>query len=486
MAPLITVFENPWPKEKPKIPLHVAAARHIELIEVFLRLLPYFKQDEKGNIHDEALAHSEWRYMCYLRFLDFSGTSPNDFPPPWDVAIIWYCHLLSPTGFHRHLWDNEHTTYGLNHNQFPTTHLLYLAKSGKWSDKDARKKWEFFNRRKLGPRLPFQLWSSPPWEEKRKPSILSVLSTKKLNARTGEDPTIVMYNIDARLCATSTQDRWTLPEWTDIRTGRRLEACLKATSHSRLGQRCELALWPSLRDLRDTLDRQIGFWKAAIQARDAQKNFGHVVEESVKDYERFIRLLGRPAQGTFTSRPLEYDMDTIYREGPGAAPATNREFVPPNLVVDLLWHAHRLYPASYWVWSFAVARRLVDYAPTPSAAAASRALAETRLEWRRKYGEECSGQLAMDEDGVEGYIPDAAAVPPGHPARVKAKWILGGANPVRERKRYTRGKYYVFDEVWVSFAGSDAGGGDGGGGGGGGDGGCGGDGGGGGGGGGGE
>ncbi|KAK2017588.1 hypothetical protein LZ32DRAFT_576481 [Colletotrichum eremochloae] len=473
MAPHITVFEDPWPKDKPKILLHVAAARHTELIEIFLKLLPYFKHDDKGNIHDEALAHSEWRYMCYLRFLDFSGTSPNDFPPPWDVAIIWYCHLLSPTTFHRHLWDNCHNSYGLNHNQFPITRLLHLARSGKWSDKKAQKKWEFFNRKKIGPRLPFQLWRSPPWEDKRKSSIFSVLSIKKSSTQSEEDPTIVMYNIAGKLCTTFRQDKWTLSEWTDIRTGRRLEACLKAAVHSRLGQRCELAMWPTLQDLRDTLDRQIGFWKATMQVRDAQKNFNHIVEESVEDYRRFIELLGRPAQGTFTSRPLEYDMDTIYRDKPGTTPARNREFVPPNLVIDLLWHTHRLYPANYWIWSFAVARRLVDYEPTLSAAAARRTLAETRLEWRKKYDEECTEQFAMDEDGVEGYIPDAAVVPPGHPARVKAKWILGGLNPVRDRKSYTKGTYHVFDGVWVSFEGSDAGGGGGGdgGGGGGGDGG---------------
>ncbi|KZL72874.1 hypothetical protein CT0861_12918 [Colletotrichum tofieldiae] len=464
MTAPITVFEDPWPKDKPTILLEVAAARHVEVVEIFLKLLPYFRYDEKGRIHDESLAHSEWRYMCYIRFLDLAGVSPNDFPPPWDVAMIWYCHLLSPTRFHRHLWDNKHQSYGLNHNQFPLTRLLHLAKSGKWSDKKAQKKWEYFNRRKIGPQLPFQLWRSPPWEVKRKLNILSSLSFRKPNNQTEEEPTIVMYNIAGKLCTTFRKEEWALADWTEIRTGRQLETCLKATTHSRLGQRCELAMWPNLRDLRDTLDRQIGFWKALVQARDTQKNFNTTVTESIGDYERFIKLLGRPAQGTFTSRPLEYDMDTIYREKPGTTASRNREFVPPNMVIDLLWHTHRLYPANYWIWSFTVARRLIDYEPTASAITARRTLTETRLEWKKRYNEDCSEQFAMDEDGVEEYIPDAAVVPPGHPARVKAKFILGGVNPVRERRSYTKGTYYVFEGAYVSFEGSCAsGGGDGGG-----------------------
>ncbi|CCF42050.1 hypothetical protein CH063_02744 [Colletotrichum higginsianum] len=473
MAPPVTVFENPWAKEKPKILLQAAAARHIDIVEIFLKLLPYFKQDGQGNIHDEALTLSEWRYICYLRFLDFSGESPNDFPPPWDVAIIWYCHLLSPTRFHRHLWDGKHRAYGLNHHQFPATRLLALINSGGWSDKKAEKKWQFFNRKKLGPELPYQLWRYPPWEVRRRSSILSMLSTSKPNSQIGEEPPIVMYNLNGTLCRPLWKDRWSLSDWSEVRTGRRLETCLYVVVHRRFGEQCELTIWPDLRDLRATLDRQIAFWKAAIHARDTQKDFDTIVGESVEDYERFIKLLARPPDKPSAASNLALDMDTLYRDEERARYSGNREFVPPNLVVDLLWHTHRLYPASYWTWSFAVTRRLIDYEPSTSATAARRTLAETRLEWRKKYHEDCPEYATMDDAGMGDYIADAAVVPAGHSARVKAKWILGGLNPVKGRNRYTKGVYCVYDGIYVPFEGSACSG-DGGGGGGG-DGGCGGD-----------
>ncbi|KAF4853411.1 hypothetical protein CGCSCA4_v002227 [Colletotrichum siamense] len=119
----ITVFEDPWPKDKSKIPLETVSLKHFELIEIFLKLIPHFQTDEEGRILQEALVYSEWRYINYIRFLHLKGVSAYDCPPPWDVAMIWYCHLLSPYHFHRHLWDNDHISYGLNHHQFPVTKL---------------------------------------------------------------------------------------------------------------------------------------------------------------------------------------------------------------------------------------------------------------------------------------------------------------------------------------------------------------------------
>lgn len=103
----ITVFEDPWAQNKAKIRLETAAMvsldsarptlsprknvrltqtqsqRHLELMEIFLKLIPHFRQDDKGNIHNEALAYSEWRYVNYIRFLDYFGYAANDCPPPW-------------------------------------------------------------------------------------------------------------------------------------------------------------------------------------------------------------------------------------------------------------------------------------------------------------------------------------------------------------------------------------------------------------------
>ncbi|KAK2050924.1 hypothetical protein LY76DRAFT_610983 [Colletotrichum caudatum] len=66
-----------------------------------------------------------------------------------------------------------------------------------------------------------------------------------------------MYNIAEKLCTTSRQNKWTISEWTDIRMSKRLEPCLKAGIHSQLGQR--------------------------FQARDAKKNFNHIVQDCSAD-----------------------------------------------------------------------------------------------------------------------------------------------------------------------------------------------------------
>ncbi|KAL3608951.1 hypothetical protein FPOAC2_03962 [Fusarium poae] len=80
-----TVFDDPWSK-KP-IPLEDAAAQHLELIEIFLKLITHLG-DGNGYISDETLAYSEWRYIVYSRMIDARGYSPSDIPPPWYADLI--------------------------------------------------------------------------------------------------------------------------------------------------------------------------------------------------------------------------------------------------------------------------------------------------------------------------------------------------------------------------------------------------------------
>ncbi|OLN83336.1 hypothetical protein CCHL11_03102 [Colletotrichum chlorophyti] len=480
MTTPVHVFEDPWPEDKAQIPLETAAAKHLELVEVFLKLLPHFRQDDEGRIHEEALTFSEWRYINYMRYLYLFGESAVDLPPPWDVAIVWYCHLLSPFHFHRHLWDSNHRSYGLNHRHFPLTHLLHLYKSGKWSSSTAERKWKLWNKQRGdSPQLPYQLWKSPPWETKRKSSILSALKSSGKSTREGTEQTITMYKpVNRGWCSTSGKLDWELSQWTDVRAGRRQQYCYYNCEHPKSGTRCELKPWDTIHDLRDVLDRQVGFWKAAIRARDAQPTFLVNLGVAVENYERFIRLLERPRRKASATARAGIEMDKLYYINPGGAQASttsspmNRDCVPPNLSIDVLWHTHRLFPANYWVWSFTVAGRLIDYEHSSSAAVSKRLLMQTRMEWKRKYGENYPIEGAMDDLGMEEYVPDAAAAPPGHPARSRAMYVLGGKNPVKGRKRYYKGRYQVWDGVFILVDGGGGAGGDGGGGG---DGGCGGD-----------
>ncbi|KAL0932134.1 uncharacterized protein CTRU02_213087 [Colletotrichum truncatum] len=471
----ISVFEDPWSNDRAKIPLETSTIKHIQLIEIFLKLLPHFQKNDKNQITIEALVYSEWRYVNYIRFLDYYGMAANDFPPPWDVAMIWYCHLLSPHQFHRHLWDSQHTSYGLNHHHFPLTHLLYLYNSGKWSHPKARKHWNRWNRTKSSPGLPFQLWDSPPWETKRKSSLFSIFSgkpsSKPASGEKAEEPTIRFYST---WCRTSGKKEWKLSQYTDLRRGKRPMLCINASRHSRYGARCELTPWPSLEDFRNVINRQTCFWKAVIKARDSDPNFASKpnLEIGLSDYEKFIKLHGQPPRLRQVPNTNVWRVDMNGLPSPDKwSESRNREFVPPTLLIDLLWHTHRLYPASYWTWSFNTAGRLIDYEHTSSAVTAKRFLEETDLEWKKRNGFPVETRHTMEEFRKEGYlyIPDAAIVPPGYPARVPIDWTLGGTNPVKGRRRGYKGQYYVCEGIFITF---DGGSGDGGGGG---DGGCGGD-----------
>ncbi|KAM0276791.1 hypothetical protein ACHAQH_006380 [Verticillium albo-atrum] len=87
----LCVFEDVWKRYQKRIPLQKAARQHIELAELFLKLVPYLGTDEEGQIDDEALAYSEWRYIVYLRFLDYKRLTPNDHPPP---LYVFYSQTL--------------------------------------------------------------------------------------------------------------------------------------------------------------------------------------------------------------------------------------------------------------------------------------------------------------------------------------------------------------------------------------------------------
>ncbi|KAH9238515.1 hypothetical protein K456DRAFT_1758877 [Colletotrichum gloeosporioides 23] len=484
----ITVFEDPWPKDKAKIPLETVSLKHFELIEIFMKLIPHFQKDEEGQILREALVYSEWRYINYIRFLHLKGFSAYDCPPPWDVALIWYCHLLSPYHFHRHLWDNDHISYGLNHHQFPFTKLVRLYESGKWSDSKSQKEWDRWHRKPACPRLPFQLWPSPPWESKRKSRLSSLFSKKDPPTESPDADDILQKQLCfyGRLCRIPLIKPCLVGDYTSLRRRECKMPCIKSSQHSLSGHRCELTPWQNVEDLAEVFNRQVAFWKALLKARSSDPDFAsrQRLAASLGDYERFIKLHGVPP--TMKKAPYKdiwkLDMDALPVRGAIMSEPRNREFVPPNLMVDFLWHTHRLYPASYWVWSFTTAGRLIDYELMASAEAAERTLRETDHEWKKRNGTWYDKKHSLHQGDMEGYFPDAAIVPPGHPARAKVQWTLGGMNPVKERRVGTRGRCYVFEGLDIpfdggtwDFGGSGDGGGGGGGGSGGGDGGCGGD-----------
>ena len=81
-----------------------------------------------------------------------------------DVALVWYCHLMSTFNFHYHLIDSRHLSYGLNFTQFPVIELSSLIRSGKWINRKGHSEWDRFAKQN-GYDLAYQLWAHTPCDE---------------------------------------------------------------------------------------------------------------------------------------------------------------------------------------------------------------------------------------------------------------------------------------------------------------------------------
>lgn len=422
--------------------------------------------DEKGEVTDEALVYSEWRYINYLRFIDIRGVAPCDCPPPWDVALIWYLHLLSPTRFQRHIWNSKSVNthyYGLEHRHFPFSALA----NGEWRPKKTVRAWDRWSSltdgRRPGPNLPYQLWPSPPWEPetagRRRSGIFSSLFSRdkvlqpgpqKLAKAEGAPPQpqlafdrpVIMHEWNRCFLGTVTEmpATWDITSYTNFRTWRRSDRCHVQSQHESFRQQCELTPWPSVADLRADLNRQVPFWKILTQVARTQPGFVQGLEAAVQDYESFISLF----HGNMVRRRQYISRwDSMARPPDSSQTAPGGRFVtlvPPTLEVDLLWHTHRMFPAKYWLWSSAQAGWLVEYQTLDGVAAAGRALEKTRSEWQRRLGSMCPENNGLGE-WLEEYVPDAARFAPEDCETTNLRLIILGLrawkgrryNPYRDR-----------------------------------------------------
>ncbi|RFN48516.1 hypothetical protein FIE12Z_7262 [Fusarium flagelliforme] len=431
-----TVFENPWSG----VPMELgdAAAKHLELIEIFLKLLTHLG-GEDGKISDETLAYSEWRYVVYLRMIDARGYCPSDIPPPWDVALIMYLHMLSPSRFHHYVYDTRHRVlngiFGLQHRHFPLSELL----SGEWYPRRSRKLWLDNNKPDStacpGPNLPYQLWPSAPWNKRSSLGVASVFgrdasrppsSDRKWLTPTDGSPSAASKNQQPRVvlmhqwfrCRTSISEQgfkvWDIKAYTAIRTQRVEERCRTESQHEQFHSTCALQPWPSLHELRSELEQQMSFWKVMVQAKNAIPGFAETLSEHVNDYKDFLGLFAGvlPSNGRYGLYQSKHDPKHPGEHVSGAQ-AENRpklrfpRLVPPTLEIDLLWHTHRLFPAHYWIYSNEEADWLLEAQVTLGPEAGKTLLGYTQEQWRDRYSRELRGGTPVDKWFTE-YVPCAA------------------------------------------------------------------------------
>ncbi|KAH6693458.1 hypothetical protein F5X68DRAFT_199163 [Plectosphaerella plurivora] len=464
------VYESPWARDKRYVSLHQPAVDHLRVAEIFLKLLPFLPSDKNGEVTDEALAYSEWRYISYLRFLDVQGAAPCDYPPPWDVALIWYLHLLSPTRFQRHIWNSrsmqDGTFYGLEHRHFPFSVLV----QSEWLPEKTVRAWDRWSSlstgSRPGPNLSYQLWPSPPWEPDEVPRRRSgIFSSIFRRDKVPQPPPLQQSQLefnrsvimqDWNRCSLGTVNdlpaTWDIKSYTEFRTWRRFERCRIQSQHEAFRQQCELTPWPSIDDLRADLNRQIPFWKVLTEVSTTQPLFVQGIEDAIDDYTSFIGLF----HGNMVRR-LQYisKFDPKPPVPKSSTTAPGSRFIalaPPTLEVDLLWHTHRMFPAKYWLWSSGQAGWLVEHQVQTKDAAAY-ALKRTRQEWERRLKASCPGRNSLHQ-WLHDYVPDAARYAAEDCETTDLKHIILGHHAWRNRK------YNPYRDTWDS-SGTTGGGGSG-------------------------
>ncbi|CEI67795.1 hypothetical protein FVEN_g9600 [Fusarium venenatum] len=491
-----TVFDDPWSK-KP-IPLEDAAAQHLELIEVFLKLIAHLG-DDNGYISDETLVYSEWRYIVYARMIEARGYSPSDIPPPWDVALIMYLHMLSPSRFHHYIYDNRSRVldgiFGLRHRHFPMTQLL----SGEWYPRKSRKLWLEANTPDRaacpGPNLPFQLWSSPPWEQKRASNVVSSVlgrnayqppsSNSRWTTQTdrrdpgtskNQRPRVVIMHEWLR-CRTAVAEQgfkvWEIEAYTAIRTQRVEERCRNQSQHEEFNATCGLRPWPVLQDLRAELEQQISFWKVIVHVKSMLPGFGNSLTEHMNDYKDYMDLIchvlwRKGKHGRYKSKLDPNNQAGSRSENEPTKKQVEPRFIrllPPTIQIDLLWQTHRLYPAHYWLFCCEHSEWVVE--PDSGARAGDVLLKYTKEEWKHGYSKDIERGTSVSEWFTE-YVPCASKLAPPDVGRTNLSNIVNGVNAVRQRRvvRRTERNDDISGGGGAGFSGGDGGcGGDGGGGG---------------------
>ncbi|RGP63225.1 hypothetical protein FLONG3_9980 [Fusarium longipes] len=479
------VFDDPWSKRD--IHLGDAAAQHLELIEIFLKLLTHLS-DKDGNISDETLAYSEWRYTVYFRMIDARGYSPHDIPPPWDVALIMYLHMLSPSRFYQYTHDNRSAAlfrlFGLRHRHFPMTKML----SGNWYPRSSRKHWHDNSAPGSatlpGPNLPYQLWSSAPWETKPPSQKLTSMlkrnasrlpssdtkwatptSTKAPNASRNQHPRVVLMH-EWFSCRTAIPDQgfkvWSIEEYTAIRTQRVEERCRSQSRHEEYNTICRLKPWPVLQDLRNDLEKQVSFWKVMVHAKNTIPGFVDGLKEQVKEYQDFLGLFhGFLPKDRYKSKldPHRPTNTGSANQGTDKLRARFSHLLPPTLEIDLLWQTHLLYPAHYWACSYKLAGWILDPHFTPGAKAGDVLLGYTKERWKDKYSQYVERGTAVDQWFTE-YVPRAAKFASQWMLRTDLNCAVNGRGATRQRRAVRRtGRN---DDISGGGGGGDFSGGDGG------------------------
>jgi hypothetical protein len=335
---------------------------------------------------------------------------------------------MSPLSFHRYVWDTGLQDFGLDYHQFPLSQLVALD----WTDDTSRKKWKKWAS-KASNKLDYQMWKTRPWPDVKPGNHLSRLLGSSNRWKPPKPSHRRIYYTTYDKCRpVGMVVPWDLDFWTGLRM--REIQCLRRSEHLRNNTECGLKPWPQIQSLRETLDRQILFWKTALMLRNSRPDFVSGLKLAINDYHSFMVLLRPPKE------PSGIDPENAVVSNPskGAHPHNQSggdkpaRLVPPTIEVDLLWHSHRLFPGSYWYWSCQNAWRLVECDGIVEKPDAAYHHKETLREWEAKYRRPLAGANTVTSL-IGHYIPGLARPVTENAGRDKQIFVLSGKSPIRGR-----------------------------------------------------
>ncbi|AEO55157.1 hypothetical protein MYCTH_2107828 [Thermothelomyces thermophilus ATCC 42464] len=378
------------------------------------------------------LMNAEVRYSFYLRLLrewvvkddadkpdthDDSSDGDNreddgwaaSWPlPPWDVALVFYIHMLSPERFRKDM-AAEYPPLWHARLSFPLARLRQHPRGHEAS----QRKWET-----MFPDIPYRLFEFEPDGE-----------TPRLSTSIGRPLDVRGYKCGSDDCTANTRRnrcRIIIPmaEWSAYRLGKRRSptcpSCRMAFSSQRAGYNsafarfCEAVFGQHVLGLWDAPLRQMAF-------------VDRILAETTTATATTTNTAAGGSSTTITFSPAQVPAwQARYLKFLGLIKAHRSTTFVPTLDIDLVWHTHQLAPAAYDAYCRAHVGHPVNHDDTIPAAGRSTALDDTKRLWTLAYRE-----LYLDPDSGDGDGGGGGGGGPGAQAEEEKKKEESGAAATR-------------------------------------------------------
>lgn len=302
--------------------------------------------------------NAEVRYSFYLRFLEdwvskhSPGAAGKDWPlPPWDVALMFYIHMLSPQRFqkdmaveYRRLWNARIA--------FPLARLRQHPRN----DGSSQRKWEA-----MYPDIPYQIFEFGPdgGAPHISTNVQRALDLRGYKCGSAHCTAIHMRRKNSQIIP--------MAEWSAYRLAKRhtpacpsCKTCFSSAQggyNSAFTRFCKAVFGQHVFGLWDAPLRQIGFVERILAEIVSVTTIQ--LQNHQERYLKFLRLMKDHPKTVFV----------------------------PTLDIDLFWHTHQLSPTAYDAYCRKHVGRPVNHDDTIAASGRSSALDDTKRYWALAYHE---------------------------------------------------------------------------------------------------